>query len=91
MSQSAKGTTQTAAQPSYPGTPRWAKVLGIILAIVILLFVVLLLTRGPHGPRRHTSFQSTIEFQNLGVTEEDRRALTLLREVPRGRVTINRA
>ena len=39
--------------PSYPGTPRWAKVSWIIAAVVILLFVIVLLTRGPHGPGRH--------------------------------------
>jgi hypothetical protein len=35
------------------GTPRWVKVFGIIALVVVLLFVVLLLTRGPHGPGRH--------------------------------------
>ena len=35
--------------PPYPGTPRWVKVFGIIVLVVILLFVVLLLTRGPGG------------------------------------------
>ena len=38
--------------PPYPGTPRWAKVFGIIALVVILLFVILLFTRG-HGPGRH--------------------------------------
>lgn len=42
----------------YPGTPGWVKVFGIIVLVVVLLFVILLLTRGPHGPRRHTPFQS---------------------------------
>lgn len=38
-----------------PGTPRWAKVFGIIAIVVVLLFVILMLTRGPrgHGPGRH--------------------------------------
>ena len=38
------------------GTPRWVKVFGIIALAVVLLFVFLLLTRGPgggHGPNRH--------------------------------------
>lgn len=42
-----------------PGTPRWVRVFGIITAAVILLFLVLMFTRGPgghHGPGRH--FQS---------------------------------
>ncbi len=36
-----------------PDTPRWVKAFGIIAAVVILLFVTLLLTRGPHRPGRH--------------------------------------
>lgn len=38
------------------GTPRWVKVFGVIALVVVLLFVILLLTRGPgggHGPGRH--------------------------------------
>ena len=37
------------------GAPRWVKVFGIIIAILVLLFVVLMLTGGPgrHGPGRH--------------------------------------
>jgi hypothetical protein len=40
--------------PPYPGTPRWAKVFGVIFGVVVLLFFTLLFTRGPHhGPSRH--------------------------------------
>jgi hypothetical protein len=41
--------------PPYPGTPRWVKVFGTIALVVILVFVILLVTRGPggHGPGRH--------------------------------------
>ena len=36
------------------GTPRWAKVFGLIALVVIVLFVVVLLVRGgEHGPGRH--------------------------------------
>jgi hypothetical protein len=38
------------------GTPRWVKVFAVVAAIIILLFVFLMLTRGPggrHGPARH--------------------------------------
>lgn len=45
--------------PPYPGTPRWVKVFGIIAAAVILLFVILLHTRGPHGPGRHSVGKDT--------------------------------
>jgi hypothetical protein len=34
-------------------TPRWVKVFGTILILVILLFVIMLFTRGRHGPSRH--------------------------------------
>ena len=41
---------------STTGTPRWVKVFGAIAVAVVLLFVILLLARGPggHGPSRHT-------------------------------------
>jgi hypothetical protein len=41
-----------ADSPPYPGTPRWVKVFGIIALVVVLLFVILMFTRGPggHGP-----------------------------------------
>jgi hypothetical protein len=44
------------ADPSpYPGTPRWVKVFGIIVVVLVLLFVVLHLAGvgGRHGPGRH--------------------------------------
>jgi hypothetical protein len=46
------------AEPPYssdakpPAVPRWVKVFGVVAALVVLLFVVLLITGG-HGPRRH--------------------------------------
>lgn len=48
-----------AALPPHPGAPRWVKVMGIL---VLLLVAVLLVARlagggegGGHGPGRHTS------------------------------------
>lgn len=43
------------SSPPYPGPPRWAKVLGIIALVAVLLLIILMLTRGPggHGPGRH--------------------------------------
>lgn len=35
-------------------TPRWVKVFGIITLIVLVLFVVLLVFGGGHGPSRHS-------------------------------------
>jgi hypothetical protein len=43
-------------------TPRWVKVFGIIALVVILLFVILMFTRGPggrgHSPSRHFGGQT---------------------------------
>lgn len=37
------------------GTPRWVKVFGIVVLVLVLLFVVVQVTGvgGPHGPGRH--------------------------------------
>lgn len=42
--------------PPYPGTPRWVKVSGIVVGVLVLLVVIVLVTGlgGPHGPGRHT-------------------------------------
>lgn len=42
---------------STTGTPRWVKMFGIIALIVVVLFVILMFTRGlgGHGPGDHTS------------------------------------
>jgi len=44
-----------ADREAMPRTPRWVKVFGIIAIVVVLLFIILMLTRGPggHGPGRH--------------------------------------
>ena len=43
-----------ANRPPYPGTPRWVKVLGIIVIVVILLVAaVMFVIGGEHGPGRH--------------------------------------
>ena len=41
--------------PRYPGAPRWVKVFGIIVIIVVLLVVAMrFIGSGEHGPGRHT-------------------------------------
>jgi hypothetical protein len=42
---------------SYPGTPCWVKVSGIIAMVVVLLVILMIFTGigGPHGPNRHMS------------------------------------
>jgi hypothetical protein len=46
-----------AERPPYPGAPRWVKVFGVVVFVVVLLFVILLVTGSPggHGPGRHTT------------------------------------
>jgi hypothetical protein len=41
--------------PRYPGTPRWVKLSGIVIGVLVLLVVIMVLTGvgGPHGPGRH--------------------------------------
>lgn len=42
--------------PPYPGTPRWVKVSGIVVGVLVLLAVILMLAGGGpvrHGPGRH--------------------------------------
>lgn len=44
-------------------TPRWVKVLGIVLLVVAVAFIILMITRGPggrgeHSPMRHFGGQS---------------------------------
>ena len=46
------------AEPrSYPGTPGWVKVSGIVAIALILLVIIVIFTGigGPHGPSRHLS------------------------------------
>jgi hypothetical protein len=44
-----------ANRPPYPGIPRWVKVFGIIVIVVVLLVVAITFICGEHGPGRHTS------------------------------------
>ena len=41
---------------STTATPRWVKVFGVIALVAVLLFVLLLFTKGPHRPGLHASF-----------------------------------
>ena len=47
------------------GTPRWVKVSGVITIVVIVLFVLLFVVRGPHGghgPGRHFSLPAVTAY-----------------------------
>jgi hypothetical protein len=52
-----------------PGTPRWVKVLGVILIAVILLIGIVMLAGigGQHGPRRHAPSGSEIAPTSLAA------------------------
>ena len=40
----------------YPGTPRWVKVTGIVVLVVVVLAIVAALALGgDHGPGRHVA------------------------------------
>ena len=48
---------QTPLEPGHGstrGTPRWVKVFGIIVLVLVLLFVISLLAGVRHGPGLHT-------------------------------------
>ena len=53
--ESARGAADHADGASAPAMPRWVKVFGTIILVLVLLFVVLRLTGlgGQHGPARH--------------------------------------
>ena len=40
-------------------TPRWVKVFGIIVAVLVLVAVAVMFIGGGHGPGRHTSSGGT--------------------------------
>jgi hypothetical protein len=44
-------------------TPRWVKLSGIVVLVLVLLFVVIMLIAGgSHGPGRHSGLGSTRAF-----------------------------
>lgn len=44
-----------AKDADYTGMPRWVKVTGLVVALLVLVVVVVMLIAGPgeHGPSRH--------------------------------------
>ena len=46
-----------------PSTPRWVKVSGIIVIVLVLLVgIMLLVGGGEHGPGRHAPLTAPIEY-----------------------------
>ncbi|MBP2238645.1 hypothetical protein J2Z31_005186 [Sinorhizobium kostiense] len=44
-------------QSPYPGMPRWVKISGIVVAVLIVMAAIVIAfdIGGPHGPGRHMS------------------------------------
>jgi hypothetical protein len=40
-----------------PGVPRWVKVSGVVIAILVLLVALVVIGGGEHGPSRHARGQ----------------------------------
>ena len=49
-----------------PGVPRWVKVSGIIVAILVLALVAVMLIGGDHGPSRHATGDQPTELKAPG-------------------------
>jgi hypothetical protein len=43
-----------------PGMPRWVKLFGIIVLVLVLLFVLSVVAGGQHGPGRHVSSGASV-------------------------------
>lgn len=47
---------------STPGTPRWVKVSGLVVIILVLLATaIMFISGGEHGPGRHMPSSSNVE------------------------------
>ncbi len=59
---------------STTGTPRWVKILGTIVIVLVLLFAIMMFVGGgSHGPGQHTPSGGTGgQTQPSGVVTEDR-------------------
>lgn len=64
--------TPTKSDPDLPpGTPRWVKVLGLIALVLLLLFVIVMLIGGEHGPSRHRQPSSSGENYPVSMVALD--------------------
>ena len=58
-----------------PGMPRWVKVFGIIVIVLVLLFVISMLAGVRHGPGMHTpSGDAGGHTPTFSVMEDDTRS-----------------
>jgi hypothetical protein len=60
-----------ANRPPYPGTPRWVKVFGIIVLVVVVLVIARMFIGSEHGPGRHApSGDAGSQVPPYSVTED---------------------
>ncbi|MDT8861483.1 hypothetical protein N0O92_14785 [Alkalihalobacillus sp. MEB130] len=52
---------------SPPKMPRWVKVFGVIVIVLLLVFVIIHLLGGEHGPGRHISTDDFAGFIALVI------------------------
>jgi hypothetical protein len=58
------------------GTPRWAKVAGVIAVVILVMLLVALLSGGKHGPGRHlggTGTRPVVAFAPSAVDDPSAR------------------
>ncbi|WLD92032.1 hypothetical protein [Alkalihalobacillus sp. AL-G] len=62
MRKPSDSNSDTSVRAERPSTPRWVKVFGIILLVLLLLvFIMKFVIGGNHGPSRHISISNAIE------------------------------
>lgn len=61
-----------ANRPPYPGPPRWVKVFGIgVIVMVLLIVAIMVIGRGEHGPGRHAvSGEAGGQLSHPGVIQD---------------------
>lgn len=66
------GTGARPDREATTGAPRWVKVSGIIVIVLVLLFVILQLTGigGSHGPGQHASSGALGDPASLSIVVE---------------------
>lgn len=65
----AEGADADSGRGVPPRTPRWVKVSGIVVGVLILLVVIVMLTGlgGGHGPGRHMGAGSTLPISVTAI------------------------
>lgn len=60
-----------AGRPPYPGAPRWVKVSGIVVIVLVLSVLFMLITGigGSHGPGRHMQSGDESGLPSSSITE----------------------